>query len=365
MNQELALRLLGEVMQWDSERATQEYAWLQLFSRFKYDEYADFIAGLRFIESLANWLQQFEVSDREAAYAFVRSRLIFLSESEIEHLIELVYPDIVEPMLRIDAAGSAGVPEYSIWSQAENRKLFNILLRKCLFFGLSDGARIDVFRRVNVGRISNEQVLLAPEISPEKWKRLHRDLQADVGDQSAKFRYLFLLDDFTGTGYTASKRLLRFWETVRPVSADLLDSDYKVVMHHYVATEKARVAITEADEASRTELGKDWFPGVHPSFGMILTDEVKITSSSAPEFWPLLQKYYNPAIRSMHTDKGGTDDIRLGFGSCALPLVLEHNTPNDSIALLWGETPGDEKVHAMRPLFRRRQRHIDFKIDRD
>jgi hypothetical protein len=364
MNQELALRLLGEVMQWDSERATQEYAWLQLFSRFKYDEYADFIAGLRFIESLANWLQQFEVKDREAAYMFIRSNLLFFSESEIEHLIELMYPDVVEPMLRTEVATSSGIPEYLIWSRSETRRLFNVLLRKCLFFGLSDGARIDVFRRANVGRISNEQILLAPDISPEKWKRLHRDLQKDIGG-TAKFQYLFLLDDFAGTGYTASQRLLRFWDNVKPVLGDLLDSDCRVVMHHYVASEKARVAIADADKTSRTQRSQDWFPGVQPSFGMILSNDLKITASGAPDFWPLIQKYYDPAVRSTHTDKGGTDDVRLGFGSCALPLVLEHNTPNDSIALIWGETSGGAKVHAMRPLFRRRQRHIDFKVDRD
>ena len=71
MNQDLALRLLGEVMQWDNERSPQEFAWLQLFSRFKYDGYADYVAGLRFVESLASWLQQFDMQDREAAYAFV------------------------------------------------------------------------------------------------------------------------------------------------------------------------------------------------------------------------------------------------------------------------------------------------------
>jgi hypothetical protein len=48
-------------------------------------------------------------------------------------------------------------------------------------------------------------------------------------------------------------------------------------------------------------------------------------------------------------------------GGCGLPLVLDHNTPNNSVALLWAETDGGDrdgaKVPAMRPLFRRRQRH--------
>jgi hypothetical protein len=50
MNQDLALSLLGEVMEWDLERSRTEFAWLQLMSRFKYDGYSDFVAGVRFIE---------------------------------------------------------------------------------------------------------------------------------------------------------------------------------------------------------------------------------------------------------------------------------------------------------------------------
>ena len=48
-----------------------------------------------------------------------------------------------------------------------------------------------------------------------------------------------------------------------------------------------------------------------------------------------------------------------GYGACGLPVVLEHNTPNNSVPLLWAETEGDSEknVHAIRPLFRRRQRY--------
>jgi hypothetical protein len=49
--------------------------------------------------------------------------------------------------------------------------------------------------------------------------------------------------------------------------------------------------------------------------------------------------------------------MRLGYKECALPLILEHNTPNNSISLLWAETTGAHGAHAMRPLFRRVTRH--------
>ena len=60
MKQRLALRVLGQVMGWDDERTRREYAWLEIMSRLKYDTYRGFVAGVRFIESLADWLQQFQ-----------------------------------------------------------------------------------------------------------------------------------------------------------------------------------------------------------------------------------------------------------------------------------------------------------------
>ena len=79
------------------------------------------------------------------------------------------------------------------------------------------------------------------------------------------------------------------------------------------------------------------------------------------DFFKLTQTYYDPKIRTKHTDIGGVKHLGLGYGGCALPLVLEHNTPNNAVALLWAETEGGDRsgvlAPAMRPLFRRRQRH--------
>ena len=71
MNQDLGLRILGRIMDWDDDRARKEFAWLKLMARLKYDGYRDFQAGMRFIDSLATWLQQFKSHERETAYAFV------------------------------------------------------------------------------------------------------------------------------------------------------------------------------------------------------------------------------------------------------------------------------------------------------
>jgi hypothetical protein len=84
-----------------------------------------------------------------------------------------------------------------------------------------------------------------------------------------------------------------------------------------------------------------------------------LSDATDSPFIALTKKYYDPRIRNTHTDKGGTTDISLGYAGCALPLVLDHNTPNNSVALLWAESEPQESYDGrmMRPLFRRRQRH--------
>lgn len=202
MKQELALKVLGQIMDWSDDDGRKEFAWLEYMARFKYDAYRDYVAGGRFLEALVDWLQQFEKSERAGAYEFVRHSLLFFSATEIQHLIELTYPELVKPTLVKRVAAALTVTPYLLWSNPKAQEEYDHLLRRTLFFGLSDGARIDVFRRSNAGIISNEQVLLATEISDTKWASLLADLRSDQNDSAAKFNHVFLLDDFAGTGKT-------------------------------------------------------------------------------------------------------------------------------------------------------------------
>lgn len=368
MNREFILGTIATLMDWDDDQAREEFAWLRLMSRMKYDDYQEFLAGMRFVESLADWLQQFKPEERADAYAFVRSQLVFLSEAEMRHLASLLYPETVEPLLLSHVAEIKGMPKYRVWSNMEATQAYKQLLRQTVFIELSDGARGDVFRRVNEGRISNEQIVTAPRINKAKWDDMLKDLRSELSDEQATFCRAVLVDDFSGSGKSLIRyedgrwkgKLQRFWEDINneDVISTHFDDDWRLLVHHYVATSQAVSAVEENHAKRADDIEQDgWFERVMFSWGMVLPPELKLNASLAPEIAPLVQQCYDSSIETRHTEVGG-DDVRWGFGNCGLPLVLEHNTPNNSIALLWAETTGGESVHAMRPLFRRRQRHV-------
>lgn len=380
MNQDLALRTLSSIMGWPDDRARAEFAWLRLMARVKYDDYSDFLAGVRFVESLVQWLQQFEPNEREVAYGFIRSQLVYISAAEMQRLVESFYPEFVQSYLLQRIAKASGIPRYRVWSHPGGTAIFERLRRKTLFMGLSDGARIDILRHTNVGTISNEQVALSTQLDSDKWRDLLKKLRKDTGEKEARFAIVYLIDDFMGTGTSFLRfneeraewtgKLARFRDSVQLALRDLaddppFDQQWELCVHHHLATWKAATEVSarieKATDALRSPIG---FGSIHSSFGLVLPRDLPIDEAPAQNaaVIALTRKYYDPVLRTEHTDVGGVTHLGLGYGGCALPLVLEHNTPNNSIALLWAETKGgqDESgqpVPAMRSLFRRRQRH--------
>lgn len=367
MKQDFILGKLAEIMSWDTDQARREFDWLRLISQMKYDGYHDFLAGARFVESLADWLQQFGRSDRTAAYDFVRTSLVYVSIAEMNHLVELFYPETVVWRLQQEVARRLSISPWRVWAGDESRRLFLRLRRQSLFIEMSDGARIDVFRRASTGLINNEQTVTAPRLNDEKMDELLDDLRKDVGDNQARFAFVFLIDDFVASGTTLLRKkddgkwtgkLLRFWEDNKDRFGKYFEDDWKLCVHHYLATERAMKAVADRNSQIATERGVDaWFANVQFSFGMVLPPDLPVTANSHGPFVALADRFYDSAIENRHTRVAGTD-AKLGFGECALPLILEHNTPNNSIALLWADTEGGPERHAMRPLFRRRQRHM-------
>ncbi len=366
MKDELAEKLLVTVMDWDTIRTKQERAVIQDMARYKYDEYQQFAPGMRFVESLARWLSQFDPQHREAAYQFVRQKLVFCSSAEIGHLVNMAYGDRLRPHLIRSAAEAAGLNPRHV-ARIVNSTEFKVRQRQCLFLGLSDGARVDMFRRANGTDLSNEQVSRSHELADHRIGELLADLDADlqkIAGPSAptdpKFRTLFLLDDFSASGrsYYMPKpgvnvggKIGRFFDAISDPSRALSElvnlSETEVYIVLYVATDQAREHL---EQYSQQVWGGD-VARVQVEVVQRLPDSIRLDDSNSGPLRELIRDYYDDSIHDEHLQKGGTSDARFGFAACGLPLVMHHNTPNNSIALLWSYE--DTEVRGLFPRVRR------------
>lgn len=388
MNENTALGMLSRVMKWDAERSRTEFEWLRLISAVKYDNYRDFVAGARFLESLVGWLLQFEQidgrrDDRDIAYDFVRHQLTFIGAVERERLVDLIYPRVALPRWLENVAVRRGIQPWQVNTLPEAKEELKVERRRTLFLGLSDGARLDSFRHVNVGRIDNEQVVAGTQLDSDKWKDLKEDLAKDLqlmgADAEATFKTIYLVDDFAGSGTSFIRtehgdagsdvwkgKLLRFLKSLKSSDKAYAD-DWTLAVHHLVMTQDAvdhlRRKLPEFKAAYEGDL--PWFSRFDVTWNLKYDNTFKVSEES--EFDVLTQKYYDQRIETPATNKGGVRHIGRGYAGCALPLVLDHNTPNNSVALLWAESEDadfeipnryTEPPHQMRPLFRRRQRHL-------
>lgn len=372
MKEKLAKKLVADLMKWDDERATDEFAWLELMVNYKFDDYQQYGPGHRFYVHLLRWLAQYPAVDRECAWSLLREELIYVSQEEMHHLVSLTDPAI-EREMRSAIARRLGIPAYQVAERADAQRLLDEMRIRTLYVGVSDGARIDVFRRYNEGLVNNEQVVAMVEISENKQlkllEKLQERLQAIKSTAPVTFEWICLIDDFTASGTTSirqekdkswSGKVDRFMKEVTPRDGQppLISADAHVQVHHYLASAKAQENVAErlADYAL-TRPGMTFVP----SFSYVLPEHVVITAASHPAIAQLLLGRYDPGIETVHTGV----DIALGYKQGGLPLVLDHNTPNNSLATLWASSVTTSPKHLshkhMSPLFPRRQRHSDVR----
>ena len=122
------------------------------------------------------------------------------------HLVEIAYPDYIRPALLDRTAKECDLDRHRPAAVAA-RSEFAVRQRQCLFLGLSDGARIDAFRRAN-SDLNHEQIWQTYELSSKRvtklLKKLTEHLRQTTGrdpePSACKFRTLVLLDDFSASG---------------------------------------------------------------------------------------------------------------------------------------------------------------------
>lgn len=339
-------------MGWNSREVANERPIVQVLADLKYDEYQQYFPGMRFVENLAMWLEQFtEADERRIAYDFVKKRLIFFSHDEMAHFAAIAYPDFIKPRLIKQAASKINIPDYHMESIVSSSEFLS-LQNSTLFCGLSDGARIDQFRRANK-ELSHERIFQSYELSSARLDSIREELP--VGEY---IRSIVLLDDLTASGKSYIRqengeykgKIAKIINQIKENNAwkRLVQlTDLLIIISVYVGTSSA---IELIDKAVRDVLG-DCSTHVFVTAVQPLEDELRIISTSNDDFVKIAKKYYDPQIENGHTDIGGTD-LKFGFAECGLPVILHHNTPNNSLFLLWA---GEQS--SIRSLFPRVDRH--------
>lgn len=348
-----AQELLAKVMGWtDVELINSQVPILQLLADYKYDQYQRFGPGKKFVESLALWLNQFEPSDRSVALDLVKNDLIFISDREIAHLVQLAYPDIiVQDRIRL-VASELGMPSYLV-GKARSHPRFELLRLKSLYLGLSDGAHTNDLRRASRGAIGNEQIWQAYELGEAKAEDMLKELRKALTASNVplarnasdeRFSIIWLLDDFSGSGNTYIRfeskdstfkgKIRKIYDRI--LTGDLVDPNYyEINLLLYVAT---RQAIDHIEYWSEQYASKHGLKPLRVHVLHIIEKDTAITQENRPRVVNTIgkQKYYDERASDPHIAVGGTATARFGFANCRLPLVLSHNTPNNSVYVLWG-----------------------------
>jgi hypothetical protein len=363
MKTKIAEQLLGKVMGWGNPELAAERPLLQALAEFKYDEYQQFSAGDRFLENLIRWLAQLRVEDRHVAYDFVKANLIFFSASELDHLVAIAYPHVIRPHLLRQTALELGRSQFAVCDLG-NHMQFQDRQNRTLFVALSDGSRIDRFRRANPN-LDHEQIVQSYEFGGEKCEGLLEKLRKRVNDQSARFTTIVLLDDFSasGTSYFAHDgvkgKLAKFFrallDTKSPIGLLVPEeaSTLQAIVVIYVATTTAEDHIRKGLHSHLGIAGVSWQLKILQT----IPEAVRLLRGcpSKTQFQELVEKrYYDPTIFDSHMQKGGSIDGRYGYADGGIPVILHHNTPNNSVALLWSYADS-----STRGLFPRVRRHKD------
>lgn len=353
----LAGRVLDKLLDWTDEERAVWVTDLATMANYKFDDYEGFSAGERFFERLARWLAQFpDLSDRRRLVEFVRHELVFVSRSEMNQAISCVYPHYIKPLLAERAALEIEAPVY-LRRKVVSDTVFKALRRKTVFLGLSDGARLDQLRRSSA-ELSHEQFSLTTEVGDYARQSMIEKLRGalkslGVNDHQPVFETVVLVDDFYGSGAslidqrdngTWKGKLHRACEHIQKLASldvPLLANNPTVVVALYVASSQAKMHI----EGMLAEYRPAWKLVVVQEF----PHQLKVVDT---ELLRVCDEFFDPIMIDEH--KGSAHH---GYKDAALPVVLFHNTPNNSISPLWADTEFEPDGLGKRALFPRYERH--------
>ncbi|WP_067851611.1 hypothetical protein [Mycolicibacterium wolinskyi] len=359
---EMANQLLSSLLDMGDD-LDEVLAKLQAHATWKWDRYEGFRVGRRFLESLARWLQQFEdIEMRRRWVNFVLNDLIFISAQEIDHAVETAYETELRPFFVRRAAALLEVAPHRTATITASTQ-FKEVQRRTLILGLSDGARLDQLRRSN-NELSHEQY--APSIHLDNpfqqglLTKLNDALTRFGSTADRTFSHAVLVDDFYGSGTSLLKRVVdnpkrpvagkigkfcgKFVRSMAdtPAAQQLFADDFSATILLYAASEQAVTHI-------RTTLQEVGLSHWELVVMQTISASCRVTDPTLIED---CRWFWDPVLEDDH--KGNS---HLGYKDCALPLVLHHNAPNNSVCPLWADSAGRPDGKNRHALFPRYERH--------
>lgn len=374
----LSKQFLAQLMNWDDIEATERLKEIDLMADIKYDSYDQFMPGIKFVGNFYLWLSQFREEERQLMYDFVKKYIIYINSNQISHLIDLLYNTKIIPLIRekvVDDFKRKGqLANKFNYQLLDNSPEFKSHKRKTLFIGLSDGSHIDIIRRNSY--LNNDQVLTNYYPDDNKIDDLVKELgKSDdlANDTTKKFESIVLVDDFTASGTsfirvkddgTFGGKLPTFFTVLENSDRfkKLLADGYEIHLYFLIATKNALTYIKDM-----LEKYKQQHEGLKIEVDCIQTldEDAKFTNHQEQEAKDMLaiigKKCYihEEALTDAYKksyDNDAEKRYHLGYKQCALTVVLNHNTPNNSLPIIWQPEKADNK-QPLYPLFYRITRH--------
>ena len=371
MKEGLGEKAVSKVMVWRTpEQAQGSHRRLRALAASGCGDYMRLRPGMRLVESMALWLSRFKPDERQAAHGFVVKRVIFITRSRMEHAASIACPDLVAPPALIRQAADEPSGRLLFWRVWEvlGSDEFRMLLAQCLLAGTSGGSHMDLFRSSSDGGdTGHEQALRPHEASGSRSSNLAGKLEDRMSKYGGRadppallFRNVLLIDDSSASGKphlrgpNAAGNIARFRESINgqrgqmPGPAD--KGDLRVHVLLCAATDRAVDAIRDA---SRRPL-----PGVSLTVDAVraIPSGIKLGEDRGPDFCRLASRDQDKYGRSTPPDRrireGASEKPYPWFGQCALPPVLRHNTPSNSLPILHASEKNFAGPH---PRIRRRK----------
>lgn len=379
MRFDLAKQFLVQLMDWDEIEATKRLEEIDLMADIKYDSYDQFMPGIKFVGNFYLWLSQFEkMEDRKLMYEFVKKYIIYINSTQVSHLIDLLYNTKIIPLIREKVVNDfkqkgVTVNKYN-YKHLDNTQEFKVHKRKTLFIGLSDGSHIDIVRRNSY--LDNDQVLTNYYPDDTKIEDLEKKLSGSKeleNEATRKFESIVLIDDFTASGSsfirvkedgTFGGKLPTFFKVLEDNKKfkNLLADGYEVRLFFLIATKNA---LTYIEDLLEKYMQQHQGLTVQVECIQTLDEDAKFTNHQEQEARQMLdiiarKRYINESKLTDAYKESYDDDAEkryhLGYKQCALTVVLNHNTPNNSLPIIW-QPKREDKAQPLYPLFYRITRH--------